>query len=516
MKLCSFVFTALMLAPTLALAHPSNHPDPVGLSLFFRNGEMAPIQLVDGPTRYLQELDILEEKVTTTDEGIEPIIEDSDLSNLDWTGISMVEENWRPDVDGTYIRQRFYRNARWMERASLFILFPTNDYGDIVGQPIWAYAGKDNQLTNADDEFIRRFNARQITKGCPAINDCTGATSFTAQGLIQLRQARQPNQRDHLIPKQATQLSLLWTEDIFNTRSVYVDHHDASEFAFGYGLEVSLEEVTTPANGQYYVPGDTVSFQVTFRDHEGNRLHSEGSLPTFGQFLRGEASNGLRYFDFAIPSTLFYALKHRESNELLGLIGPVDKLKVSKTVTNIFDFLGPQVTTATVTTDGYSGVVAAIPPASIVLLTGTIPGIEDTPVSDVVSLVIPTDALPGTYLASVKMRRDWGGEALNRSETAKIQVGSATTTVYLSKTGKCNSCHNGNAAIGEVLHGLGDRSACYTCHNGLSTEPDNFLDIRIHTIHDRSDRFAGKVTTCATCHLTPPPGPARGILNLPE
>ena len=198
------------------------------------------------------------------------------------------------------------------------------------------------------------------------------------------------------------------------------------------------------------------------------------------------------------------------------MIGPVDKLKVSQTTTNIFDFLGPQITVAKAATDGYSGVAAAIPPAYILLLTGTVPGIEDTPVTDVVSLTIPADALPGTYLASVKMRRDWGGEALNRGETATIQVGSATTTVYTPKTGNCGSCHNGPTAIGEILHGIGDRRSCYTCHNGLSTEPDSFLDIRVHTIHDRSDRFAGEITQCSTCHLTPPPGPARGILNLPE
>jgi len=58
-----------------------------------------------------------------------------------------------------------------------------------------------------------------------------------------------------------------------------------------------------------------------------------------------------------------------------------------------------------------------------------------------------------------------------------------------------------------------DRRACYSCHSSLAFEPDAAIDIRVHTVHDRSERFASlaKITDCGLCHLTPPTGPARGI-----
>ena len=64
-----------------------------------------------------------------------------------------------------------------------------------------------------------------------------------------------------------------------------------------------------------------------------------------------------------------------------------------------------------------------------------------------------------------------------------------------------------------MLHGIGDRRVCFTGHSGLSFEPDNPLDIRVHTVHDRSKRFDSNIQNCMQCHLTPPAGPARGLLH---
>jgi hypothetical protein len=483
---------------------------PVGLSLLFQNGAMAPLTLVGDAPRYLREIDLVATVPTTDDRGIQPLLDDSELAALDWTGVEMVEEDWRAAGDGTFIRQRFYRKARWMERPSLFRVTPTDDAGRAVGAPLRAYAGTE-RLTSADDAFVRRFVARQSAFGCPAQGDCTGA-AFVAQGLVQLRVALQPEQQARSIPAEATRLSLQWTEQAGLRRTVQVAHAAPEDFPYGYGFQPALDAVNAPANGSYYVPGETVRFQVSFRDGAGRRLHPAGSLPTYGQFLRGEVPSGLRYYNgFALFPTLYYALKHREGLMAVALLGPLDRLKTPQTTVALEEFGGGQADFATPAVDGFTSLFADIPPNPIVF--GGNPGDDDTPVSDIVPITIPADALPGTYIATLKARREWGGEALSRAVTREIQIGTATPTPFVAKTGPCNTCHTGASALPNLLHGLADRRACSSCHSSLAFEPDAAIDIRVHTVHDRSERFAslGSITNCGLCHLTPPTGPARGL-----
>src|SRR4029453_5106404 len=105
----------------------------------------------------------------------------------------------------------------------------------------------------------------------------------------------------------------------------------------------------------YFAPGDTVHLRVTFRDGQGNRLHPLGSLPTYGEFVRGEIASGLRYYDgFRLFPTTYYALKHRESNLLLTPSGPTDRLKTPTQPVQVTEFFVPQATIATPAADGYS------------------------------------------------------------------------------------------------------------------------------------------------------------------
>lgn len=504
------LFTGLGLG--LAASAPE---EPVGLSLLFQNSAMAPLTLVGAAPRYLQEIDLVATVPTESDQGIQPLMDDSELAALDWAGVKMVEEDWRPAGDGTFIRQRFYRQARWMERPSLFLVTPTDDAGREVGLPLRAYAGTDDRLSNADDGFVRRFAARQTAFGCPAQGDCTGA-AFVVQGLVQLRGALQAGQRARTIPAKATRLSLRWSEQPAVQRTVPVTHAAPASFPYGYGFQPALDVINPPVNGSHYVPGETVRFRATFRDGAGRRLHSPGGLPTYGQFLRGEVPSGLRYYNgFALFPTLYYALKHREGLMAVALLGPLDKLKTPQTTVALEEFGGGQATFASPAADGFTSLFANIPPNPIVF--GGNPADDETPVSDIVPITIPADAVAGTYVATLKARREWGGEALNRAVTREIQVGTATPTPFVAKTGPCNTCHTGPSSLPNLLHGLADRRACYSCHSSLAFEPDAAIDIRVHTVHDRSDRFASlaSIKNCALCHLTPPTGPARGLLRHP-
>ena len=483
--------------------------DPVGLSLFFQNGSMPPIALVGNVPRYLQEIDIIATVTTATDQGITPVIQSSEFSSLDWKGITQVEEDWRPIGDGTFTRQRFYRGAAWMEHDSNFLVFPTDSAGNQMGQPLMAHAGKDDDRQPSNDGAVRRFVARQIATGCRLVGDCSGAT-FTSQGLVQLRDALNPTQRAGNIPAEAEGLLLKWTEQADTARTVDVEHAPASAFPFGYGFQPSIEEISPPARG-FYSRGEQARFRITLRDAQGNRLHPQGTLPTFGQFLRGEIVSGLRYYDgFQISPTLYYALKHREANFLVTLSGPTNLFRTPVTIINTSQALGsgPTVWT-TVANDGFSDVVAGVPPFPNIFN----PALQDAPVSDNVTFTIPPDALPGTYVVAMKARREFGGEALNRATTATIQVGTTTPSISTLQTGNCTNCHTGQRDLGLILHGITDRRACFSCHASLDIEPDNALDIRVHEVHDRSERFPGDIRNCALCHLTDVSGlNARGVL----
>lgn len=404
--------TGLFTGLVAAGAHQAETAEPVGLSLLFQNSSMAPLTLVGAAPRYLREIDLVATVPTATDQGIQPLLDASELAALDWTGVEMVEEDWRPAGDGTFIRQRFYRKARWMERPSLFLVTPTDDAGRPVSPPLRAHA---------DDAFVRRFAARQTAFGCPAEGDCRGA-AFVAQGLVQLRGPLNAGQRARPIPANATRLSLRWSEQPTADRTVPVAHAAPADFPYGYGFQPALEAIDPPANASHYVPGETVRFRITFRDGAGRRLHSAGGLPTYGQFLRGEVPSGLRYYNgFALFPTLYYALKHREGLMAVALLGPLDKLKTPQTTVGLEQFGGAQATFASPAADGFTSLFANIPPNPIVF--GGDPADDETPVSDVVPITIPADALPGTYVATLKARREWAGEALNRAVTREIKWG---------------------------------------------------------------------------------------------
>ncbi|HEU4408691.1 MAG TPA: hypothetical protein VFS43_25750 [Polyangiaceae bacterium] len=487
---------------------------PVGLSLWWQDGAVRDeagqprvVDLYEDFRRYVQELDITARVVTGDDQGIEPLKQVGDMAGLDWTGVEFVEEDWRPDFEGGFTRSRFYRKARWMERYSVFALVPVDGAGKAVGLPILEVAGLDDAPLPGDDGFVRRFDARQVTPRCPAIGDCSGATEFIAQGLVQVRYALQPGARAVAVPAQASRLKLLWTEDPGNPRYVDVARRPYADTPYRYGFAPSLEALNAPANGAHYAPGEAIDVRVTFRDGAGNRLHPEGSLPTYADFVEGRIASGLRYYDgFQELLTLYYALKHREGLTMWSLSGPTDRVRFPSHVVGFFDFLLPQTPTATVAEDGFSA-VAALNPRFEQLV---VPELRGTPVSDTVRFVVPADAPPGTYVLTVKARRDWGGEALNRAATLEVQVGQAAPTGFQPDTGGCEGCHSGRASLANVLHGLGDRRACPSCHAKLAFEPDHALDYRVHLIHTRSERVAADVYDCSLCHLTTPEGPPRG------
>jgi hypothetical protein len=486
---------------------------PVGMSLWFQNGAMATTTIYGDVPRFLQEIDVVDSATTTDDEGAAPAL--AMLPGVDWRGLHFIEEDWRAPGDGTWTRQRFYRGARWMIEPSVFAAIPVDDNGVLVGAPIIFDAGSDQHWNKAlDDGFVRRFDVRQLVTGCRAQGDCSNATAFEVQALVQARQEQHPNLVAQRIPARAAGIRLLWTAEHVAgvsppNRTVAITHAESS--GIGYGFQPTLELAAPPANGSYFMPGDTISVRVAFLDGAGHRLNPIGSLPTYAQTLAG-AANGLRYWNPTLTATLYYAYKHRESNMILQMAGPTNALAIPTQTTSLDQFFAPQVTIASVATDGYTAAAVEIPFLPSVLGGFADPSQWELPVSDVQTLQIAPDARPGTYTLTIKGRREWGGEALDRGTTIAIQVGQSAPTTFTPTTGNCENCHVDRSSLSIVNHGVGDRRSCFGCHPSLSFEPDNALDIRVHSIHSRSQRFPAEFTNCATCHLTPPTGPARGAL----
>jgi len=501
--------------PTAELAQAVHVSDaPVGLSLFFANGQSAPIKLLGNAPRYLQEIDVTESVSSTTDNGLDALIAGSAVSGLDWRGVRQVEEIWLPSLDGSFTRERYFREARWMEESANFTVTARDASGHVLGSPLVAHAGSDDDEKSSDDGLTRRFSARQIATGCTSIGNCASAT-FKAEALIQFRDALHPTADARAIPAGATSLRLAFDAACHLQYDVALQRLAASSLPFGYGFSVALSPLAPPANGNYYLPGETVSFRVTFRDGQGNRLHPEGQLPSYGAVLSGQDPSGLRYLNVQLQTRLYYALKHRESNLLLVLSGPTNKLKTPTTVVDPNLLFAAQVPFATRSVDGFTAVGQSIPPAGSIFGGLSDASLWSLPVADVVAFTIPADAESGTYVAAIKARREFAGEALNRGGSADIQVGQARATKFTPST-SCTGCHAGERReFATILHGLGDRRACFGCHASLGIEFDNALDIRVHTIHDRSERFDANVRNCSNCHLANPVGPARGLLPRP-
>jgi len=507
---CALAFSMLL---PLLLSASTRQALPVGLSLRFDNSVAPDLARIGDHRRYLQEIDLISTITTETDRGIDPVIESGDLSGLDWQGVEMVEEDWRAPGDGTWTRMRFYRNARWMEAPGSFVLLGLDARGLPVGEPLLAQTGSDNHPrrggTSTGDGFVRRFNARQIATGCQAKYDCSNATRFVAQALVQFRTHLSPERDARRIDPGARSLGLWWSQQPLRIRKQRLVAPTPAQLQYGYGFQPQIELVTAPANGRYYQPGESLRARITLRDGEGRRLHPPGSLPTYAQFLRDEIPSGIRYFDgFSLEMTTYYALKHREGNSFVTLSGPVDKVRVPRATTGIEQFFLPQATSASVVPDGFTGLASLVPNTVFPGALGD-PELWEAPVPDEVAFTLPMDAQPGTYTMALKFRRDFAGEALNRGTTIKLQVGTETPTAFTPETGRCTTCHAGQSALSNVLHGLGDRSACHACHSPLAFEPDGALDIRVHMVHSRSDRFPGGMDKCSLCHTRSPRGPFR-------
>jgi hypothetical protein len=512
MRLIAAFIISLVPAAALAADH-----SPVGLGLYFADGAYSealdanlPGQLSvvdDGRPRYLSELDVVQHAPTSDALGVAPVMAAGKFAQLDWSGVHQVPchpdgvmEDWRLEIDGSHwMRSWCYGGARWMNAPTVVLVSQLDGTGHTVG---WSTIATFSDV-DSGSMWERRFVARVVAHGCAAPGDCSGATSTTAEALLQLRGNLRPSDGE-IVSHRATALSVLVTScgNTVEMARAPVRHDPPS--TVGYGLRASLTRETPYPTRGYFVAGERVTLRAAYADDAGHRLHPVGQLPSYGAALFGDpATNGLRYLTFTDDPVLYWAHKNTQSDMTFTVAGPLDKMRgVGTAPITIADAFLPQIPTATVAPDGWSGLVQIFPPTSLVfpclfsLATGTPAAECFQPVADTFTVTVPTDAQPGTWLATVKARRVWEGEPVQAAASVKFQVGEAQPTGFTPRMSGCARCHVGQSSLAVVGHGLDvgnrERPECLSCHtSGYAAwfEPDAGFDKRMSFIHLLSKRF---------------------------
>jgi hypothetical protein len=502
---------ATSLAQSLSEAadlRPGQTPSAVGLALEVEDGAGVPLKVRAGQTFYIDQIDVRATATATKDEGVDGLRQAGDFAGLAWQGLSLADEEpvLLSNPDGTFTRRRFYRNAQWMEQPSVFTVQPVDAKGRPTGRAIPLHIGKDDRFKKNDDFFIRRLRAIQWTADCRTATDCSGATKFSEEALVELRNARTGATSFTLSPDTRA-LSLSWSARPGAAWSIPVEQVQNPSYAYGFSIDVKT--LTPPRADGTYAPGSQVTFQLALRDGAGKRLHPEGTLPSYNEVVFGQNEPGIQYYRaFFDSSTTYYRRKHRERMLMTQIIGPAQRIQPIRSIVDLDAFLDPTQDVQTIGTLERDGVYAqfqTFPPSNKLFGGAFFPEqkLWDAQGTDTWTYTLPANAEPGTYLVTVKGRRVFLGEDIPASRTIEIQVGTPAHTEAKLTTGKCSTCHTEGGELTKVLHGNDNRAACAGCHAPLGFELEGPIVVRAHFIHARSDRFDAPKQQCATCHLAP-------------
>ncbi|HEU4405620.1 MAG TPA: hypothetical protein VFS43_10050 [Polyangiaceae bacterium] len=478
----------------------------MGLSLEIENGKGALLRVKAGQTFFVNQIDIRAAVGAMVDEEVSGLDAAGDFAALDWAGVALADEDFPvlPNPDGTFTRRRFFRDATWMTDRSDLVVQPVDAQGAPTGPGVTLDVGTDGKLRLEDDFFVRRMRAIQWTNDCRAPRDCAGARSYLEEALIELRNTRHP-EKTFTITAATAALRVSWTERP-GAWTVPVEAVVNPPYAYGFGIDV--EALTPPGPSGAYAPGTAVAFRATLRDGAGNRLHPEGSLPSYSEVMFGPNHAGIQYHRaFFDPAAVYYRRKHRERTMVAQIIGPAQNIQPIRSIVELSTFLVPGDGPQTIGTQERDGVFAQAVffPRADDLFGGAFDPTHagwGEPVSDQWTYAIPPDAQPGTYLVTLKGSRSYLGEDTHVSRTIKIQVGTPQATAAQLDTGGCGSCHNGGGELSKVLHANDDRATCSTCHAPIGFEYEGPVAVRTHFIHSRSNRFDAPLTQCSSCHQT--------------
>ena len=479
---------------------------PVGLALEVDNGTGQPVRVRAGQTFYVNQLDLRASLDATTDEGISGLSHAGDFASLAWSSVHLQDQDFLilANPDGSFTRRRFYRGAGWMTRASSFTLRQIDAHGHATAPAVVLQAGEEDKRAASDDFFVRRMRAIQWTSDCHVRFDCTGASAFQEEALVELRNSMHDSKTFVIRPDTAA-FTLTWSLRPGHPYTLPVAQVAAPSYAYGFQIDVA--PVTPPGPDGSYEPGAAIDFEVTLRDGAGQPLHPPGQLPTYNDVVFGPNQAGVQYYRAFFDATItYYRRKHRERMMMAQIIGPTSDIQPIRSFNELESFLTPDdvQTTGLPERDGVFAQVHMFPTAHDLFGGAFDPAHAGwaAPVPATWTFTVPENAAPGTYLVTVKGRRVYLGEDIPATRTIEIQVGTPTPTTANLSTGPCTTCHTGASSLGKLLHGNANRAACNGCHAPLSFEHDAPISVRVHFIHSRSGRFGAPLDRCSKCHLS--------------
>jgi hypothetical protein len=337
------------------------------------------------------------------------------------------------------------------------------------------FSGPDSGETlSLGDSWIVRCNIDRPAVGAP---DPGTRAHFSAVASLLLLAPRQETEIFYIPPNTAF-LELTWSQLPMTPFRVPLDFDATSPY--DYGFEVDFD-ISAPASGNFFEAGEELEISLSLKDKNGVRLHPQGQLPTYRQFMEGDSA-GIAYYSSADEPCMPYWGDCRLNIFEVEIAGPSHRIEQSY-------LEGP--------TENYFSAGVAIPAMDIVFGGFQDPDIWDTPLSDRVTFKLPADAFPGSYVAIVKASRVFKGEASHRMVSKTFQVGSNNKTEFNPKAENCDLCHTANARLTRLRHGSESYYLCVICHqrpHGLHME-------NTHQIHMNSPDYLMPKNDCTPCHV---------------
>jgi hypothetical protein len=192
---------------------PRSTATPIWLALEVDNGTGKAISVRAGQTFWLEIVDLRSSlDGVTVDEGVEGLKTHGDFAELPWGNPKLegVSPEVLPNNDGTFTRRAFYDDSPWMDVPSQLLLEQIDGAGHVVAPPILTSIGSADNEKPTDGFFIRRLRALQWTHDCVSTTDCTGAKSFSEEGLVEVRNAVDRSHTFQMSPR-ATAFRLSWS-----------------------------------------------------------------------------------------------------------------------------------------------------------------------------------------------------------------------------------------------------------------------------------------------------------------
>ena len=159
-----------------------------GLEINITDGKAEALTVIGNRDYFLDRLFVIADDVSTSNNGLDGIIKNSDFKMLDWTGTKKDPDMpwrsiWPYPVDPkstNLIGQEFYRGSTWVNEVQNFTVQVLDASGKPIGNSIQLNSGRGDKRADTDSWSIRRFATIRYLGGVKLTDpNCSTATSTT-------------------------------------------------------------------------------------------------------------------------------------------------------------------------------------------------------------------------------------------------------------------------------------------------------------------------------------------------